>query len=123
MATSVSAATASATLVGVKGARQFQGCFDVIPFKVSLLDASLPAGASQADITVLGAALGDFVFLAPTIDPVNTFLVGYVASANTVTVVIVSQEEVDAVSTWQTTAKQVNGFILKPKANVFDAVA
>jgi hypothetical protein len=123
MATSVSAATASATLVGGVSPRQFQGTFDVIPFKVSLLDASLPAGSSQADITVPGAALGDFVFLAPTIDPVNTHLIGYVASANTVTVVIRSQEEVDAVTTWATTAKQVNGFILKPKANVFDQVA
>ena len=123
MATSVSAATASAVLTGTKGARQFQGAFDFIPFKASLLDASLPAGASQADITVPGAALGDFVFVAPTIDSVNTFVGGFVASANTVTLFIRSMEEVDAVTTWATTAKQVNGFILKPKSNVFDQVS
>jgi hypothetical protein len=123
MATSISAATASAVLTGSKGARQFQGMFDVIPFKASLLDASLPAGASVADITVPGAELGDFVFVAPTIDSVDTVVLGFVQSADTVTLVIRSLEEVDASTTWATTAKQVNGFILKPKSNVFDQVS
>jgi len=121
MATSISAATASAVSVGTKGARQFQGLFDVIPFKVSLLDASLPAGASVADITVTGAALGDFVLLTPTIDSVDTHLVGWVQSANTVTVAIVSLEEVDASTTWATTAKEVNGLLLRPKG-VYDSL-
>lgn len=116
MATSISAATASGVATATVGtAAQFQGLFDVIPFKVSLLDASLPAGASVADITVPGAALGDFVFITPTIDSVSQHIVGWVASANTVTVAIRSMEEVDAVTTWATTAKECNGFILKPK--------
>ena len=115
MSTSVSAATASALSAGTKDDKQFQGIFSVIPFKVSLLDASLPAGASVADITVPGAELGDFVLVTPTIDSVETHLVGWVASANTVTVAIVSLQEVDASTVWATTAKEVNGIILKPK--------
>jgi hypothetical protein len=120
MATSVSAATASAVATATVGqAAQFQGLFDVIPFKVSLLDASLPAGASVADITVNGAALGDFVFITPTIDSVENHLVAWVQAANTVTVAIRSMQEVDASTTFATTAKVCNGFILKPKG-VFD---
>jgi hypothetical protein len=115
MATTISAATASAVVTKTKSPRQFQGVFDFIPFKASLLDASLPAGASVADITVPGAALGDFVLLAPTIDSVDTFVVGWVQAADTVTLAIRSMEEVDASTTWATTAKQVNGMILKPK--------
>ena len=123
MATTISACTASAVQTGVKGARQFQGMFDVIPFKVSLLDTSIPAGAAQADITVPGAELGDFVFLASTIDPVENLMYGFVASANTVTVGIRSMQEVDASTVFATTARVCNGFILKPKSNVFDQVS
>ena len=123
MASTVSALTASAVQVGTKGARQFQGMFDVIPFKVSILDASLPAGASVADITVPGAALGDFVFVATTIDCVENVVLAFVQSADTVTIVLRSLQEVDASTTFATTARVCNGFILKPKSNVFDQVA
>ena len=122
MATSISAATASLTAkVGAGNPMQFQSLFDVIPFKVSLLDASLPAGASVADITVAGAALGDFVFVTSAIDSVAIHLVGWVASANTVTVALRSMEEVDALTTFATPAKRINGFILKPKGD-FDSI-
>lgn len=118
MATSISAASATSVSVGSKGPRQFQGLFDVIPFKVTLEDDSLPAGASVADITVTGAALGDFVFIAPPIDAVETLLFGFVQSANTVTVVIRSLQEVDASTVWATPV-ECKGFVLKPKANVW----
>ena len=122
MATTISAATASLTAsVGSGNPAQFQSLFDVIPFKVSLLDASLPAGASVADITVTGAALGDFVFIAPAIDSVECHLVAWVASANTVTIALRSMQEVDAATTFATTAKRINGFILKPKGD-FDSI-
>lgn len=122
MATSVSAATASLTAsVGSGNASQFQGLFDVIPFKVSLLDTTIPAGAAQADITVPGAELGDFVFLAAQVDAVDATLVGFVSAANTVTVAIVTSQHVDATTTFATTAKRCNGFILKPKGD-FDSI-
>ena len=122
MATSISAATASLTAsVGVGNPQQFQSLFDVIPFKVSLLDASIPAGAAQADITVAGAALGDFVFVTSQIDAVDAYLTGFVNAANSVTVAIVTGQHVDATTTFATTAKRINGFILKPKGD-FDSI-
>lgn len=120
MATSVSAATATAVSVGTKAPRQFQGVFDVIPFKVTLEDDSLPAGGSVADITVPGAELGDFVLLAPGIDAVETVLAGWVQSADTVTVAINSLQEVDASTVWAT-PKECNGIVLKPKG-IYDSL-
>jgi hypothetical protein len=120
MATSVSAASATAVSTGTKAPRQFQGLFDVIPFKVTLEDDSLPAGASVADITVVGAEVGDFVLLAPGLDSVETVLQGWVQSADTVTVAIVSLQEVDASTVWATPT-ECNGIVLKPKG-VFDSL-
>ena len=50
---------------GVKGARQFQGLFDVIPFTFNFEEDSIAAGASSgATISVPGAELGDFVIVS-----------------------------------------------------------
>jgi hypothetical protein len=123
MATSITAATASAVAsVGTGNPAQFQSLFDVIPFKCSLLDTTIPAGAAQADITVQGAELGDFVFVCSQIDAVDAYLTGFVNAANSVTVAIVTGQHVDATTTFATTAKRINGFLLKPKGD-FDSMA
>ena len=117
MSTSMESADtgAIATNAGQKRA-QFEGLFDVIPFTFTFEEDSIAAECSSAaDITVTGAALGDFVLLAPTIDMVSTHMFGWVASANTVTVMCQNLETADAVTTQATVATH-NGLVLKPVA-------
>jgi len=98
--------------------RQFQGTFDIIPFTFNIEEDSVGAeDSSQADITVTGAALGDFVFVALGVDAVSLQAYAFVASANTVTIGIQNLETADANTTLATVSKG-NGFVLKPKANV-----
>lgn len=42
------------------------------------------AGETSAGITVAGAALGDFVLVAPPLDAIDLLFCGYVQAANTV---------------------------------------
>jgi hypothetical protein len=114
------AATIASTVVGVKGPRQFQGLFDVIPFKFNLDEDSIGAeDSSTGDITVAGAALGDFVLFAPTIDAVSLMISGFVQSANTVTIQVQNLETADANTTFAGNPV-INGLVLKPKKNVFN---
>lgn len=71
-------------------ARQFQDLFgSVIPFSQVIDFASVADGDEAAsDVTVPGAALGDFVLVAPSIDLVDTILAASVTAADTVTVVL-----------------------------------
>lgn len=102
--------------VGTKGPRQFQGLFDVIPFKATVDFASTLDGNEDAsDITVAGAEVGDFVLIAPGADIADLGLTAQVTAANTVTAQI-----------WNNTGGTINpasqtltGVVLKPKANVF----
>jgi len=86
------AATISATNLGRNQKRQFQDLFgSVIPFTFTLTEASIATGAvSAGDVTVTGAALGDFVLLAPKTDIVDLVLKAEVTAANTVTVTAVN---------------------------------
>ena len=115
MATSMETAT-NGVIINNAGeqAQQFQGLFTVIPFTFSFEEDSIAAECSSSkDITVTGAALGDFVLLAPSIDLVDIDLWGWVASANTVTVMAQNLETADASTTLATIATH-NGLILKP---------
>ena len=95
---------------------QFEGLFDVIPFTFTFEEDSIAAEcSSSADIAVAGAALGDFVLLAPTIDMVDVSMHGWVASAGVVTVMAQNLETTDASTTLATVATH-NGLILKPVA-------
>lgn len=115
MTTNITAISAGTPAVGTKGARQFQGLFDVIPFVVTLTDATLAAqAAGQVDITVTGAALGDFVLLAPEVDVTGLLVHGFVRAANSVTITTFNVEGTDAVTT-MSTGIVFNGLILKPK--------
>ena len=120
MATNITAITDTVNVAGEKGARQFQGLFDVIPFKFSGDDDSLAAQvAGQCDVSVPGAELGDFVFVACAVDLVNVVLTAWVASAGVVTVQTFNVEGTDA-STAIAANPAFKGVVLKPKANVFE---
>jgi len=115
MATSMETATNGA-LIAQKGPRaeSFRGLFNIIPFTFSFEEDSIAAECSSSkDITVTGAALGDFVLIAPSIDLVDIDMWGWVASANTVTVMAQNLETADASTTLATIATH-NGLILKP---------
>lgn len=104
----------------VASPRQFQGLFDVIPFTVNIEEDSVGGGATAtADVAVPGAALGDFVLLAPGVDAVSTLFHGWVQSADTVTVAVTNLEATDA-NTTLATVHEANGVVLKPKKNVIE---
>lgn len=102
--------------VGTKGPRQFQGLFDVIPFKATVNFASTLDGNEDAsDVTVAGAELGDFVLVAPGIDVADMGLTAQVTAANTVTVQVWNNTG----GTIDLASQTITGVVLKPKANVF----
>ena len=101
--------------------RQFQGLFSIIPFTFSFEEDSIASGASsQKDITVVGAALGDFVLIAPSIDMIDKHMFGFVQSADTVTIIVT--ELGLGTNTGLATIATHNGLILIPKKNVLDWV-
>ena len=100
--------------------RQFQGLFSIIPFTFSFEEDGIGAeDSSSRDITVVGAALGDFELIAPSIDIVSLHMFGWVQSADTVTVMVTNLETSDSNTTLSTIATH-NGLILSPKQNVLD---
>lgn len=121
MATTMETATNGVVInSGPLQSRQFQGLFSVIPFTFSFEEDSIGAeDSSSKDITVTGAALGDFVLIAPSIDLVSLSMFGWVASADTVTVMVQNLETADANTTLATIATH-NGLILRPNANVLE---
>lgn len=78
----------AATLYRPKGARQFQGLFDAVPFTFTFDSTSLAdgAGATIAVTGVTGAALGDFVIVSASVDLIDLTVTAYVQAANTVEV-------------------------------------
>ena len=118
MATSMETWTTGAVVsTGIKSPRQFQDLFvEVIPFTFTCEEDSIAAeDTSVADITVAGAALGDFVLIAPIIDVVSISVSAWVQAADTVTVSLSNQETADANTTLATVGTW-NGLVLKPRA-------
>jgi len=76
--------------VGDKNRRQFLHLFsDAIPFKATVdLDNAADAATVAAEVTVAGAAVGDFVFIAPGVDVADLTLDARVTAADTVTVTV-----------------------------------
>ncbi len=94
--------------------RQFQDLFTVIAFTFSFEEDSIASGASsQKDITVTGAALGDFVLVGTTIDLIDKHMFGFVQAADTVTVVVT--ELGLGTNTGLATIATHNGLILQPR--------
>lgn len=113
--------TVGTTKVATSGARQFQDVFaSVIPFTVLLTEASIATGAaglSSGDITVPGAALGDFVLMSPGADIVDGIVAATVTAADKVTVTLanLSGSAITALSSGVT----FSGVVLK-RGPVFD---
>jgi hypothetical protein len=119
MATDVTALTTATSSAGRQGPRQFQGVFDVIPFKTTITDATLPAGlASEGTVTVNGAAVGDIVLCGGAVDYDAAQLTGYVSAANTVTLSYLNLDSTDA-NTALSAGVVVKGVVLKPKDNIW----
>jgi hypothetical protein len=101
-----------------EGPRQFQGLFDTIASSQTVDPGDAAAGAEvSATVTITGAALGDFVLVAPGVDVVDVTVQAYVTAADTVTWVVgnVTGDHVNlASSTW-------NFLVLKPKG-VFNSI-
>jgi hypothetical protein len=81
-----------ATLASAR--RQFQDVFsEVIVYTASFNPANAATGLgtfASTDITIPGAALGDFVMVSHQLDPVDCFVCGAVTAANTVTVTVLN---------------------------------
>lgn len=93
---------------------QFQDIFTVLPFEFSFEEDSIAAGlTSTKDIVVTGAALGDFVLIAPSIDLVDIHLFGWVRATDSVT--IMATDVAVATNTTLATIATHNGLLLKPR--------
>jgi len=111
----IESATASAVgLNALNEPRQFQELFTCIPFTFTFDEDSIGSGASSAgDVTVTGAALGDFVLIAARIDLVDIHVQGFVQSANTVT--ITATDLGLGANTTLNGNTTFNGLVLKPR--------
>ena len=95
-------------------ARSFQDLFTVLPFTFSFEEDSVAAGASSTrDITVTGAALGDFVLIAPSIDIVDLSMSGYVRATDSVTINVTDLSA--GANTALATIATHNGLLLQPR--------
>lgn len=105
----------------VSNRQQFQGVFsNVITYQgtLNLGNAATGSGTfASSDVTVTGAALGDFVLVSMGVDTVDAVVAGAVTAANTVTVTLLNNTggAVDLAST------TVRIAVLQPSANAFFA--
>jgi len=104
---------------GVKGARQFQGLFNVIPFTFNFEEDSIAAGAtSGGTITVLGAEVGDLVLVTLGQLGAEVQAFGNVTAADTVQINVLNLD-IAAADTSQATVAEGKGVVLKFSDNVF----
>jgi len=102
---------------------QFSALFNAGVFTFTLEADSMPidAGGGEAqevtfDITVPGVALGDFVFISPAVDVVDTSLTASVSAADTVTLQIENLTGADSTAFDTATAGFI-GLVLRLKPN------
>ena len=99
--------------------RQFPDVFkDVITYQgtLDLGDAATGSGTfASSDVTVKGAALGDFVVVSLGVDTVDAVVAGAVTAANVVTVTLLNNTA-GAVNLDSTTVRIA---VLKPNEQVF----
>ena len=105
---------------------QFTSLFDVAVFDFTLEADTMPSdgggGETQEvvfDIAVPGVALGDFVFIAPALDVVDTSFVAYVSAANVITLQIQNLTGADSTAFDTATAGYI-GLVLRFKRSVTD---
>ena len=101
--------------------RQFQSVFsEVITYQgtLDLGNAATGSGTfASTDVTVTGAALGDFVLVSMGLDTIDTAVIGAVTAANTVTVTVLNNTA-GAVNLASTTCRIA---VLKPSPTAFFA--
>lgn len=101
--------------------RQFQDIFkNVITYQGTLDLANAATGSgtfASSDVTVTGAALGDFVVVSLGVDTVDAAVIGAVTAANIVTVTLLNNTA-GAVNLASTTVRIV---VLQPSSNAFYA--
>lgn len=104
-----------------RAARTFRQAFsEVITYQgtLDLADAATGSGTfASADVTVPGAALGDFVIVSLGVDTVDAVVAGAVTAANVVTVTLLNNTT-GAVNLASTTARIA---VLKPAPGAFFA--
>jgi hypothetical protein len=100
-------------------ARQFGDVFSQVIVHKAALDldnAAVGSGTfASSDVTVTGAALGDFVMVSLAVDPVDTFVCGQVTAANVVTVTVLNNTA-GAVNLASAMCRIV---VLKPNSSAF----
>lgn len=99
----------------------FQRLFKAIPFKVVFEDDSIAKNTiyvGGGTVTVTGAKLGDFVFIAPEQDPVDKKFVAYVTAANTVTMMLSNNN--GTTDTDFSAGAKVNGVVFSLKNEFWD---
>jgi hypothetical protein len=95
----------------------------VIPFKVTLEEDSIATKlSSQVDVTIAGAELGDFVLIAPGVDPAEGTITAAVSAANTVTVTIANNDQTEVCAAFATPSV-ARGVILRMNPSVFAELA
>jgi hypothetical protein len=103
----------------VRNRRQFGDLFsDIITYRGTLdLGSAADSGFASSDVTVRGAALGDFVLVSLGVDVADTVVVGAVTAANVVTVTV-QNDSGGAVDLASTTVRII---VLKPSEQAFFA--
>lgn len=120
MATNITAITDTVNNSGQPSARLFQAVFkEAIPFTFIGTDATIAAQvAGQCDVTVTGAALGDFVLIAAGADNNAQLVTATVTAANTVTVTTFNVEGTDADTSFAS-GPRFYGVVLKRNPNLW----
>lgn len=96
--------------------RQFQDCFNVIPFVLTFEDDSILDGDNYSGggtVSVPGAKLGDFVLIAAELDTVECQFYANVIADDTVEVTL--QNTTGGTVTAFATGAKLNGCVLSPK--------
>ena len=111
----------TAVSAGTLGPRQFQGLFNIIPFKLTFEDDTIATDSiysGGALVNVPGAKLGDFVMIACTEDSRECHFIGSVQAADQIEVTLVN--DTSGTVTNFASGVVINGLVLSPKANIFD---
>jgi hypothetical protein len=99
--------------------RQFQDVFsEVIVYTAAFDPANAATGSgtfASTDVTVPGAALGDFVVVSFNLDSVDTYVCGAVTAVNVVTVTVLN----NTAGAVNLGAGVVRIVVLKPSPSVF----
>jgi hypothetical protein len=85
----------STKLVLNNGRTLFSKVIDNVAATIDFANVVTGSGATATDLTITGAELGDYVFVAALIDTQGLHLFGWVSAANTVKVRVVNNTGAD----------------------------